>query len=178
MEVKSEEKQMKYVIGDINKFAIQYILMPNPYDERGVIGQSWGRLDLWVSGKNLCQYKVGDTVNVYIWNLFYVIEWFCENLHHILGYDPFPLPVKGENTLELIQKADTFDIDEEDENYLWHHAKRTWIFRHTWFPNRGGSRLPSVYFRRVGENIEIAWNNNFYEKKYRICSFQRSRGYT
>ena len=42
MEVKSEEKQMKYVIGDINKFAIQYILMPNPYDERGVIGQSLG----------------------------------------------------------------------------------------------------------------------------------------
>ena len=31
----------------------------------------------------------------------------------ILGYDDFPLPVKGENTLELLNAANDFKIKEE-----------------------------------------------------------------
>ncbi|AOT68319.1 hypothetical protein [Geosporobacter ferrireducens] len=156
---------MNNSFGNPNKFAIQYMLLSNPHNETGILGESWGIFKFLIEGKNICQYKIGNDTVDYKWNLLYIVEWMCENLHHILGYDPFPLPIQGESTLELIKNADEFETDEDDEMYLWYQAKSSWIFRHSWFQNRGGSFLSSAYFRRINDRIEISWNNDFYKEK-------------
>lgn len=159
---------MENNFGNPEKFAIQYTLLPNPHNERGILKESWGAFKLIVEGNDICQYTINNETIDYNWNLIYIIEWLCENLHYLLGYDPFPLPVKGENTLELIKNADEYEFDESDEDddmYLWYQAKSLWIYKHSWFCNRDGSFLTNVYFRRIGDSIDISWDNVFYREK-------------
>ncbi|MBU2703799.1 hypothetical protein Ga0466249_004949 [Sporomusaceae bacterium BoRhaA] len=152
------------IFGDVDKFAIEYQFIPSPYEEDKVLKQSWGIFRLWVMGQDVCEYTAKGVLGKYEWNLIYIVEWLCNNLEYVLGYDPFPLPVNGKNSLELIRESDKFESEEDDEFYLWYQAKSSWIFRHSWFSNRAGSILASVYFRRVEENIELAWDNGFWEE--------------
>jgi hypothetical protein len=111
------------------------------------------------------QYFVGD--------LFYIAEWFCEKIEYILGYDIFPLPVNGETALELIENANKFDSDSELEFDLWYVVKSRWILNHCWLIARGGSVLPSIFFRRVEDLIEISWDNTFWKEKDINFKFQK-----
>ena len=119
-----------------------------------------GHFSMWVNGCNLCSYN--EHLN-YEGDLYYLIDWFCEKLPYIIGYDNFPLPVKGDNTLELIENANKFKSEIDLEIDLWFEAKSRWIFNHGWFSARGGAVLPYVYFRRKGNLIEISWNNLYWQ---------------
>ncbi|SDF88319.1 hypothetical protein [Sporomusa acidovorans] len=152
------------IFGNVDKFAIEYQFMPSPFEEDKVLKQSWGIFRLWVMGQDVCEYTINGVLSKYEWNLIYIVEWLCNNLEYVLGYDPFPLPVNGKNSLELIRESDKFESEEDDEFYLWYQAKSSWIFRHSWFSNRAGSILASVYFRRIEDNIELAWDNGFWEE--------------
>jgi hypothetical protein len=154
------------IFGNTNKFAIEYDFIPSPYEEEKLLKQSWGIFRLWVEGKDLCEYKADGVLNKYEWNLIYIIEWLCDNLKYIVGYDPFPVPVKGENLLELLAESYKFDSEDIEED-LWYDAVSSWIFRHSWLCNRAGSIVSNVDFRRVDENIELTWDNDFWEE-YKI----------
>ncbi|EAG3548937.1 DUF5984 family protein [Listeria monocytogenes] len=133
-----------------------------------------GDLEFYINGKNLCSYKKDGNLKSYSWNLFCVVTWMCENIEYIIGYDPFPLPVKGDTSLELISEADQYESEDIIEEYLWNSAKSTWIFKHNWFSYREGSILPQVYFRRVGNDIEICWDNDFWQESG--IEFQMTKG--
>jgi len=147
------------IYGDKNIFAIQYEFEENPFHENGLIDETWGSFKLFVHGKDLCQYERENIVMTFQWNLLYIVEWFSENLKYILSDKPFPLPVEGKNSLELIDNCLLFDSDNDDEFDAWFDKKQEWEFQHSWFSSRGGSFLPDVFFRRVNGNIEVAWNN-------------------
>ena len=104
--------------GDSNKFGIQYSFLENPFNEKGVFGESWGEFKLFINGSDICEYLEEKESKTYTWNLYFIIEWLCENLEFILGYDDFPLPVKGENILELVDAANNFEIEDELEEYF------------------------------------------------------------
>ena len=157
--------KVKNKYGDINKFAIEYQLKKNHYRESGTLKESWGVFRLWINGMNICKYKHENSEKDYEWNLIYLIEWLCENLEYILGYDPFPLPVSGNTTLELIRKSGEFEPKEEDEMYLWYQSRSRWIHRHNWFCNRDGSYLSNVYFRRKDDGFEVSWDNGFWTEQ-------------
>ncbi|WP_239634086.1 hypothetical protein [Paenibacillus sp. H1-7] len=99
------------------------------------------------------------SVITYQWNLIYIVEWFSENLIYILGDDPFPLPVEGQHSLELLDNSFISELDNDSDFDEWFDIKQNWEFKHSWFLNRAGSFLPVVLFRRVNDEIEIAWSN-------------------
>lgn len=145
--------------GDKNTFFIQYKLGVNPFNETNLTGETWGEFELSVHGIDICRYKKVDSVTTYQWNLIYIVEWFGENLKCILNEELFPLPVEGGHALELLDNCLLFESDNDDEFDAWFNTKQEWEFKHSWFSNRAGSFLPDVFFRRVNEKIEIAWNN-------------------
>lgn len=108
---------------------------------------------MWINNINICAYNQEQQ---YKGNLYYIIDWFCDKIEYILGYDIFPLPVKGDTTLEIIENANEFDSDSEPEIDLWYAAKSRWIFNHCWFNARGETVLPCVYFRQIEDLIEIS----------------------
>lgn len=145
--------------GDRNTFAIQYEFVANPFNETSLTGETWGKFELFVHGIDVLRYKRVDSVTAYQWNLIYITEWFSENLKCILSNEPFPLPVEGQDSLELLDHCLLFESDNDDEFDAWFDTKQEWEFKHSWFSNRAGSFLPDVFFRRVNGEIEIAWNN-------------------
>lgn len=145
--------------GDKNIFAIQYEFVDNPFNEDSLTGETWGGLELVVHGRGVCRYKRDNIIMTYQWNLIYIVEWFSKNLMCILSDKAFPLLVEGKNSLELMDNCLLFESDNDDEFDVWFDTKQEWEFKHSWFSNRAGSFLPDVYFRRVNDEIEIAWNN-------------------
>jgi hypothetical protein len=152
------------IFGDKRKFAIEYQLKSCPYQEEEFLKKSWGIFNLWIEDQDICEYVSGDSTTQYEWNLIYIVEWLCNNLEYVLGYDPFPVPVQGQNALELIKESNKFECEDDNEIYLWHHAKNSWTFRHSWFSNRAGSIIADVYFRRVDKDMEVSWDNRFFEE--------------
>lgn len=131
-------------------------------DADGELGE--GELQFYIGDQDICSYKADNKIESYSWNLFCIVTWLCENIDYIIGYDPFPLPVHGDSIQELIEEADKFESEDEVEEYLWYNAKSMWMFKHNWFSCREGSILTLVYFRRVGNNIEIYWDNDFWKE--------------
>lgn len=127
-------------------------------------------MKLWINNKNICAY---DQNQRYVGDLYYIVNWFCEKIEYILGHDVFPLPVDGKTTLVLIENANKFDSDNKLEIDLWYAAKSRWVLNHCWFIARGGSVLPCVYFRRIGDLIEISWDNTLWKKKNINFEFQK-----
>lgn len=155
-------------------FSIEYELIPNFAEDDPVLKYSWGKLRIWIEGNDICEYVHKNRKECYEWNLVYILEWLCDNIEYILGYDPFPLPLQENNSIELIEKSNDFDSEDDDEFYLWHQAKSLWAFKHSWFQNRAGSNLSNVYFRRVDNNIEISWDNSLYKESE--IYFLKSKG--
>ncbi|MGO0062844.1 DUF5984 family protein [Brevibacillus fluminis] len=150
---------MVKVFGDKNVFAIRYEFVTNPFNEISLIGETWGRFELIVQGIHVCEYRRGSSITTYQWNLMYIVEWLIENLKHIVSDELFPLPVKGQNSLELLDNCLLFESDNDVELDVWFDTKQDWEFKHSWFSSRAGSFLPYVFFRRVNDKVEIAWNN-------------------
>lgn len=147
------------MFGDINNFAIEYKLKCNPFNEIGLIGDTWGELKLWINGKDICGYERNQEEIVYESNLIYIVEWFCENLQFLLREDLINLPVEGATAIELYNNSVNLKSDDEEVMDKWFEERQDWYSRHNWYWNRSGSFLPEIFFRRKGNNIEIAWNN-------------------
>lgn len=152
------------VFGEKNRFAIEYELISTNSCS------SYGYINLWINNMNICSYNQDQQ---YEGELYYIADWFCDKIEYVLGYDAFPLPVKGNTAQELIENADHFESDNNLEFDLWHTAKSRWLFNHCWFGARGGSVFPCVYFRRVGEYIEISWDNEFWKESDIVFDSQK-----
>lgn len=152
------------VFGEKNRFAIEYELISTNSCS------SYGYINLWINNMNICSYNQDQQ---YEGELYYITDWFCDKIEYVLGYDAFPLPVKGNTAQELIESADHFESDNNLEFDLWYAAKNRWVLNHCWLAARGGSVFPSVYFRRVGEYIEISWDNEFWKESDIVFDSQK-----
>ncbi|WP_229521598.1 hypothetical protein [Paenibacillus monticola] len=124
-----------------------------------MIAETWGKFEFWVNGKELCKFSRNNHEITYEWNLIHLVEWLRENLSTILTDEEFPLPVQGKTAIELLTNSLDFDSDNDDEFDAWFSKKQNWEFKHSWFASRGGSNLLDIYFRKIGQQIEITWNN-------------------
>lgn len=145
--------------GQKNELAVGYSFRKTPWELEGIEKETWGTFELWVKDKNVCEYKKVHSLLNYEWNLNHLIEWIVENFKYITNNHKFPVPVDGNNSLELIQQARQFDSDDEGEIEEWFSRLQDWEFKHSWFSSRDGSYLPEVFFRRVENTIEISWDN-------------------
>lgn len=159
------------IIGDKSVFAIEYELFNTEKDNVSIWHRLQGTMSMYVYEKNICEYLFNEKEFTYNGVLYYIVDWLCENLSNIVGYDPYPMPVEAENVLELISKANEFETNDELEEYLWYSSEQNWIFRHSW---RAVSEtaIPSVFFRRKGEFIEISWDNEYWKEHKVIFTSQ------
>ncbi len=155
---------MYKIFGNKDNFAIEYKL------DSSFENSTYAYIRVWIEGIDICEYNQNQKCEC---DLYPILEWFCEKIEFILGYDAFPLPIEGNTSLELIEKADKYEDDNMLEFDLWYAAKSRWVFNHCWFSVRDGAVLPSVYFRRIKENIEISWDNIFWERNNIIFNSKR-----
>ncbi|OPX42614.1 hypothetical protein CLHUN_34340 [Ruminiclostridium hungatei] len=150
---------MKY-LGDKEVFAVAYELKESPFSECGRNEPTWGVFKMWVDSKSVCTFSMNDKKREYEWDLIYIVEWLYKNKNNIFNETQFPLPIEGKNSIEFYKSSGDFDSDDDDEFNLWFEKRQDWYFRHSWYSDNGGSFLADVFFRRVKNTIEIAWDNS------------------
>lgn len=135
--------------GEKEELAIEYEIIDN---------ESY--FDIWVDGKSLCCFYRDGKKQYNKCELSYIIEWFIANTQHIIEEKDFPLQVNADSSLDFWDKSGKFDSEDIEEFHDWFEKRQDWYFRHSWYSERAGSFLAEVMFRRVGEKIEIEWDNS------------------
>lgn len=118
-----------------------------------------GYFEMWVHNTPICCFWKNNTLEQYRWDLSYVVEWLNKNIPNLLKENGFPLPIKADTSIDFYNKSGDYDSDDIDEFDKWFEKRQEWYFCHSWYSNRAGSYLAEVFFRRIGNKIEIEWNN-------------------
>ena len=124
---------------------------------------SWGSLEWWVNGQNLCAHYEGTTlVPTVSWYLLPFFEWLAENWDYLFHEQRPPVHFEGFNGWESLQgtsqpyrfarlsEADV--LAAEEENYSWSSRHRLWS-------SRDGGLFPDVVMRRDRDKIEVSWGS-------------------
>lgn len=142
---------MKNIYGSKSTFAIEYEKENNEECT----------FEMWVDGKPICCFTRNGEFQKYRWNLSSLVEWFEQNIEYIITEREFPLLIKADSSIDFYVKSSEFDTDDMEAFDRWFDIRQEWYFHHSWFINRDGSFLPDVFFRVVGEKVEIEWDNTY-----------------
>lgn len=148
--------------GDPNQFAMRVEFVPNldagfasPEEDL-----SWGRMQIWVAGRNLCAHVDRSEVRKAVeWYLLPALEWLTESWDFLLHEQRPPVSNAGEtawkslaetNRPERLERAGSWDTAADEAHTLWtsHHCLRT---------SRFGGLFPDVVIRRLRDEVEFSW---------------------
>ncbi len=148
--------------GDPDQFSMRMEFVPNldsgfatPEEDL-----SWGRLQIWVAGRNLCEHVDRSEVRKAVeWYLLPTLEWLAESWDFLLHEQRPPVSNAGEtawqslavtNRPERFERAGSWDTAADQAHTLWtsHHCLRT---------SRFGGLFPDVVIRRLRHEVEFSW---------------------
>lgn len=152
--------------GDTRRFAIRLAFRPDPDDGRGAdpdLSLSWGGLQLWVEGRNLCAHmEEGERLEFVNWYLLPLIEWFANNWNPLLHEERLPVRNVAASAWESLQETcfppRPVEADEALANE-WHGRWQSWWYRHALHVASEGGLFPDVVFRRFRDAVEISWGD-------------------
>ena len=115
--------------GDTSRFALGVAFQKDPDEGAGATHEeelSWGGLQIWVEGQNLCAHREGNVlVNYAHWYLLPLFEWFSACWDYLFHEERLPLRVAGDSGWESLQATarSLRSLDEEGEerwDIEWH----------------------------------------------------------
>lgn len=150
-------------VGDRNKLAFEFLFSEDPDKESpSDVAASWGRLRIWVAGRNLTSgvSASGQVLDAVECPLLPIVKWFVGVWDPLFHQERLPRP-KGTTSARwharALASAPLLDDDALDrlldERSLWwnHHGLGAAL---------PGFRIPDVHFRRLGDCVEISWNDH------------------
>ena len=139
----------KRIIGDKQQFAMEYTFLDKSHDTE---------LSMYVEGKNILAFThVGQDLTTR-WNLDELAEWLRKFLNE-LNEDPYPVDCEGTFAAQKDCNARDFESDDDDIFEAYYEKLYDWNLRHRWHPACSGAILANAYFQRVGNYVEVSWNN-------------------
>ena len=158
---------MDNLYGHKEKFAIGLQFHRDPDTEYPVepfLGNTWGSLQIWVDGINLCSHiddgKIFESVDWYFLNL---LEWFIENWNPLFHEQRLPNKNVGSNawlSLHLTEIPPPALESNEEELDKWESWWQDWWFRHSIMSARDGGLFPDILIRRCMDMVEISWGRS------------------
>ena len=152
--------------GDTARFAVKLSFRADPDNGRGAdadAAASWGALQVWVDGVNLCSHTdQGETIQAAHWYLLPILEWLVSSWDPMLHEERLPsTSSQFETAADFAGAAPTMLFaDLHTSRGLDLDARRyEWEQRHSLRSARDGGLLPDIRFRRLRDRIEVSWNN-------------------
>jgi Zn-dependent peptidase ImmA (M78 family) len=150
--------------GSTDVFAVRLSFNPDP--DQGAAADSdesvsWGSLQLWVRGQNLCAHAdQGELLQAVHWYMLPVLEWLTESWDPLLHEERLPNRNFEDTAVEsLAATRNPPALAGELDTALWEQEWYTWYGRHALRSARNGGLFPNVILRRLRDYIEISWNN-------------------
>jgi Zn-dependent peptidase ImmA (M78 family) len=149
--------------GSTDIFAIRLSFSPDP-DEGIAVGPdeaaSWGRLELWVNGQNLCAHvDQGELLQGVHWYMLTFLEWLIDSWDPLLHEERLPnrnIGVTAAESLAITRNAPA--LAAELDIASWDQEWYDWNGRHSVRAAREGGLFPNVILRRLQDYIEISWD--------------------
>ena len=151
--------------GDRAVFYCTVELRPEPEDAFASEGDafSWGSLEWWAGGKNLCAHYEGTNLVPNVsWYLLPFFEWLAGNWDYLFHEQRPPVDYDGGNGWESLQASslpyrfarlsDRDALAAEEENHAWSCRHRLWSCRE-------GGLFPDIVMRRDRDQIEVSWGS-------------------
>jgi len=150
--------------GSTDNFAIRIRFMPDPDNGQAADAAesaSWGALQIWVNGQNLCAHiDQGEVLQNSHWYLLSIIEWFIENWNPILHEERLPNRNASDTAVAALEETRYPPrLTGEAEAFAWDEERYRWRQRHALRTARNGGLLPNVVIRRLRDTLEISWND-------------------
>jgi Zn-dependent peptidase ImmA (M78 family) len=150
--------------GRTDVFAIRLSFSPDP-DEGIAINPeeaaSWGRLQLWVKGQNLCAHvDQGELLEGVHWYMLPFLEWLTEAWNPLLHEERLPNRNVGDTAVEsLMLTRNAPALAAEVDISTWEQEWYEWGRHHALRAARSGGLFPNIVFRRLHDYIEISWDD-------------------
>lgn len=167
--------------GDRSEFAIIVSLGVDPHP-RGEVARdhTWGSLEIWAQGRCLTESVLDGSVSPGVrWNLLPVLEWLLEVGIRLVNEDPYPRFSKGRDVSDGTSWYDAT----LSPPMLSPEAERRWFLRRSEWRHHHALRraaedlaLPNVVFRRLGDHVEVSWDNDSWSPPRRNLRFVERRG--
>lgn len=176
--------RFQQLFGDTDVFALRIGLRGDPAPPVGAskaLCASWGDVEVWVKGMCLTQHAYeGVTGNGVTWYLLPLLSWLSENALELLNREPFPYPLSRTTgtAVDWLDRASEGrparasswnDDDWFDERYAFWGT-------HTLRAGMPGAAVPNIVFHRVGDDIEVSWDNDIAPPSRRGLQYTHSRG--
>lgn len=146
--------------GDTSVFAFKLTFDQDPDNGKSATTEessSWGGVEFWVAGQNLCVFRDADgQAERTHWYLISLIEWFVTNWDFIFHEERLPLRNVSATAAEAINKLQLQMPTAKWET--WETEIRKWTFHHSILTARDGGIFPEIFLRRWQDKVEISWD--------------------
>jgi hypothetical protein len=167
------------LFGERARFALGFQLIPDPDQGSPPLRRvSWGKLQIWVSGRNLTagisdDHAVVDCAEV---PLAPIVAWMVANWDPMLHETRLPLPAKSAGSAAwcldclISLPDDDFELDKLLD------ARAEWRNRHFMGSSLPDFRVPDLHLRRVNSGIELSWDDREWRSVPNSISLQETSG--
>jgi Zn-dependent peptidase ImmA (M78 family) len=150
--------------GNTDSFALRISFMADPDGGHAVTAAesaSWGALQLWVDGKNLCAHTdQGESMQSAHWYLLPLIEWFLDSWNPLLHEERLPNRNSADSAVIALRSSrNAPELAGEAETVAWEQEWYDWRGRHALRVAREGGLFPNVVFRRLRDYVEVSWDD-------------------
>lgn len=147
--------------GSTDVFAVRAAFTPDPHGGRSATTEessSWGALQLWVAGHNLCaQVDQGKALQSTHWYLLPLLEWVVASWDPLLHEERLPDVDAGESAASAWRCGPP--LSDELDGLAWEQASYDWWARHALRSARSGGLVPNVFICRVRDQVEVSWGD-------------------
>lgn len=169
--------------GDRDQFAVSISLGRDPHPTGDqTVDAAWGGLSVWVRGRCLTRNvssegSVSDEVR---WSLLGVLQWLTDAGVRLVNEEPFPdAPSSGNvrDGCEWFNATETapWNLTEEEEDE-WFLRRSDWRQHHALRRAAVDAALPNIVIRRLGDFVEVSWDNETWGSSRADLSFTEQRG--
>lgn len=154
--------------GNTDRFAVRLSFEPDPDKdvfEDPAYGGSWGTLQIWVDGLNLCAHHAAgessdESLDSVHWYLLPLLEWVAQQWDPLLHEERLPLRNRAATAAHAMTLEPALPLGADPERYygdldIW----QTWWRHHALEAAADGGLFPRVFLRRWGDQIEVSWKS-------------------
>lgn len=136
--------------------------------------KGYGYIHVIVNGKNISAYLYNGGIYYGMCRISELIDWINDNLKYILSDDPFPVKTNAETGTDMWLYSDNCIPENYEKSMTFHEKRQNWIWHHSMDTCKDEFCMPFIVFRKVGDDIEISWNN--IDHNYKDVDFRYKYG--
>jgi Zn-dependent peptidase ImmA (M78 family) len=150
--------------GSTDVFAVRLSFIPDPDQGAGIApdeSASWGSLQLWVKGQNLCAHvDQGEILQGLHWYMLPFLEWLVDSWNPLLHEERLPNRNIADTAVEsLAVTRNAPALAAEPDVFVWDQERYDWRSRHALRTARNGGLFPNIILRRLRDYLEISWDD-------------------